>query len=186
MIETRTYTMKRNDILILSFLVFTACKSNKHTAESVSDGKNIQENSQQNANEVGYDSQMESNDTIFAQIQRTPCFGRCGIYTATIYTNGYVIYNGEKWVEKEGVYEGTISQKSMDEILKYAQELKYFEMKSEYDNKGVTDLPSTITKLRNEEGLKTIQNRYEGPKELSQFEKYLDSILDGIKWKKME
>ncbi len=183
MIEIRNQTMKRIIVILLCFLVFTACKSKKPA--TTASANNIEEAIQQTGEEVGYNKSQTSKDSIFVQIQRTPCFGRCGIYTATIYNDGKVRYIGEKWVEKEGVYEGKVSQDVMNKILSYANDIKYFEMDSEYDNKSVTDLPSTITWVRNNESLKTVANRYGGPKELSDFEKYLDTLFNSMDLEKV-
>ncbi len=64
-----------------------------------------------------------------------------------------------------------------------AAELDYFNLNNIYDKEAITDLPSTITSLKNEEGLKTVVNRFDSPEGLRDFEKYFDSLFEGLDWK---
>ena len=66
--------------------------------------------------------------------------------------------------------------------MDFANEIGYFEMENVYDQQSVTDVPSTITSLRNEEGLKTVVDRFNAPEELIRFEKFFDSLFEGLEW----
>jgi len=173
-------------LLIISMAMYS-CKNSKHQTSKVEQQEHKKEtHSTQNAgDEVSEYKGTALSDTVFARIQRTPCFGRCGIYTLTVYKSGFVRYRGEKWVEKEGIYETRVSPAVLNQLMTFANEINYFELENEYDNKNVTDLPATITSLRNKEGIKTVVNRYDGPKELSEFEKYFDSLFDSVNWNRV-
>ena len=45
-------------------------------------------------------------------LQRTACFGACPVYTVSIYADGTVAYNGERFVEVEGTQTGSIDPAS--------------------------------------------------------------------------
>jgi len=125
-------------------------------------------------------------DSVSIRLQRTACFGRCPIYVLTIYDGGYVEYLGEKWTDVEGKAYCQIDQKSITEIQNKAAEIGFFELNNNYDNEYITDLPSTITTLRNNDEFKTVVNRYEGPKKLKELEDYIDAVFQNIDWKKIE
>ena len=121
-----------------------------------------------------------------ARIQRTPCFGRCPIYTITVYEDNRVEYFGKKFTPREGLYTAEVSEEIIEKLITYANEIGYFEMKNVYDQQSVTDVPSTITSLRNEEGLKTVVDRFNAPEELIRFEKFFDSLFEELEWTKVQ
>ena len=123
-------------------------------------------------------------DTVFARIQRTPCFGHCPIYTLTVFKSGFVRYHGEKWVDNVGDYTAKVDAQLLVKLTEQAQKINFFNLKNVYDNERVTDLPATLTTLSNQQGFKTIINRYEGPEELREFENFFDELFKGIEWKK--
>ena len=127
---------------------------------------------------------QNKNDTLFAFIKRTPCYGRCPIYSASFYKSGYVIYRGERFVEKQGIYSARISQDQLISITKMAHMVNYMALDKEYDT-AVTDLPSTYTSINLNGTKKEIKNRAGGPDELRSFESHLDRILDGANWTKI-
>jgi hypothetical protein len=131
-------------------------------------------------------AQEELSDSVFARIQRTACFGRCPIYTLTVYESGYTEYHGEKWVDKEGKFTTTISREKMQALRERANEIGYFSLNNEYDSPYVTDLPSTITTLRHEEDFKTIVNRYQGPEKLREFEEFFDELFAEVEWERID
>ena len=59
-------------------------------------------------------------------------------------------------------------------------------LKSEYDDKMVTDLPTTITTLRpeNENKAKTIRVRYRAPEELYDFQQYIHQLVMDVQYTK--
>ncbi|MEQ8624658.1 MAG: DUF6438 domain-containing protein [Vicingaceae bacterium] len=176
--------MRFIQFLLLISLAMYSCKNSKHQTSKVNQQETKDEivTTPISGDEVADQNKIIFSDSVLAQIQRTPCFGRCGIYTLTVYKSGYVRYKGEKWVEKEGIYEARVTPEILDKLIDFAKEINYFELENEYDNKQVTDLPATITSVRNDEGIKTIVNRYNGPNELSEFEKYFDSLFESVNW----
>lgn len=123
---------------------------------------------------------------LVVSIEKTPCFGKCKVYKAEIYTNGSVTFYGEQNVENIGKYYGTISYELVKEIWKKAEEINYMGFKNSYDDKMVTDLPTTITTLRpeNEREAKTIRVRYRAPEELYAFQQYIHQLVMDVKYTK--
>ncbi len=117
-----------------------------------------------------------------ARIQRTPCFGRCPIYTLTVYEDGRAEYFGKNFAPREGKWTAAVSLELMEQLKVFANEIGYFELENVYDKEVVTDVPSTITSLRTEEGLKTVVNRFDAPEGLYRFEQYFDELFMNVEW----
>ena len=124
-------------------------------------------------------------DSLFASIERTPCYGRCPTYSINIYKSGYVIYEGIRFVDRLGTYSTRISDRKIQAIINKANEIGYFELDDVYDS-PVTDLPSTITYLSVNGQKKRIKDRVRGPEKLREYEKYFDGVFEDMEWKKVE
>lgn len=124
-------------------------------------------------------------DSIYASLKRTPCYGRCPIYEVSIYKSGYVVYNGNRFIEKTGLHRSRLTQEQLKQIAAKAEEIGYFELENNYDS-PVTDFPTTITVL-NLPGKpkKEIKDRVGAPESLKEYEKFLDNLLNGLAWTKM-
>lgn len=122
----------------------------------------------------------------FARIQKTPCFGRCPVYVMTIYQDGRVDYFGKKFVEKEGRYVAKVSNEKLEALKNKAKELGFFEMDNVYDKPGITDLPSVVTTVKDDDGFKTVVNRFDSPEKLRAFEKYFEESFKELEWEKVE
>jgi|GEM_PF-876681 len=194
--------MKTTIYLFTILLALNACKANKETL-----AKEGQEKTQDNIHEMtdaereeaiveqmkneklphegeDYYNMVEKEipaDAV-ARIQRTPCFGKCPIYTLTIFENGKVEYFGQKFTPREGRFEGKVSPELIANLMNEAQNVGFYVMNNIYDKQAVTDVPSTITSLRTSSGLKTVVNRFDGPEELRRFEKYFDQLFNEVEW----
>ena len=82
------------------------------------------------------------NDTILV-FQRTPCHGTCPIYTATIFRNGRVAYNGERFVPLTGSHELHLDPATVTAMLAEARRINFNQLAPSY-TANVSDLPSTI------------------------------------------
>ncbi|MBL4652612.1 MAG: hypothetical protein JKY53_07065 [Flavobacteriales bacterium] len=124
-------------------------------------------------------------DSLVALLKRTSCYGKCPVYTLKIYASGYVTYMGKNFTDKEGMHSGKISRENISRILKKAEEIKFFEFNNIYDS-NVTDLPATYIYVNTNGTKKQIINRHGGPKELKEFAAYIDELVKGLKWKKID
>lgn len=173
-------------ILLLTIVVSlsVSCKSKKIQSKAVE--KETVDVIEKESTPFIEQAKKDLPDSLEVRLQRTACFGRCPIYTLSFYKDGTVIYKGEKWVEKEGLYKGRVSESNLNNIIRKAKEIGFYEMDNQYDSEYVTDLPSTITTLKGESGFKVVANRYEGPELLYELEKLIDEVADSIEWEKIE
>ena len=186
-------------IIFISVIALGACKSKKELAEK-KDSKIEEKATEKVTEDVESEAYLKKqeklqdsegeilakkalaklSDSLVARIQRTACFGRCPIYTASIYKSGYVDYMGEKWVQREGHFKSKISQQAIDKLLNEAKRIGFMGLENAYDSEYITDLPSTILSLRIEDQAKIVVNRYQAPEKLRAFEQYFDKVLEGL------
>ena len=125
-------------------------------------------------------AEKEIPENAIARIQRTPCFGKCPIYIMTIYNDGRVEYFGKKFVDKEGIHFAKANPKTLQSLLNEAKRVGFFELDNVYDKEAITDLPSTITTIKGEEGFKTVVNRFDGPQNLRKFETFIETTFNAL------
>lgn len=118
----------------------------------------------------------KENDSIFATLIKTPCFGTCPVYKLMIFKSGVALYEGIQHVEKKGRYLVSFSEEEMKKIEIKAIEINYFNLQDEYDS-PVTDFPTTHTSLRLNGKAKNVSNRVGGPKGLKELENYIHETL---------
>jgi hypothetical protein len=114
--------------------------------------------------------------------QRTPCFGMCPSFELVVYQSGKAVYEGKNLVDNIGFYQSTVPDTAFQKVLEVAQRIEYFRMQEKYDKEGVTDLPTVTTRIFFDGKLKTVANRYQGPRELQQLYQALDDLVFTLKW----
>ena len=118
-------------------------------------------------------------------LERQPCFGACPVYSVTIYDDGTVVYNGERFVDVEGEQTTNIGADAVDELVATFEEAGYFEWEDEYTEYTVTDLPYVITSVTRDGETKRI-NRYTGdssaPVLLPYLEYWVDMVVNTAQW----
>lgn len=120
------------------------------------------------------------------KFQETPCFGQCPVYKMEIFKNGLVKYEGERFVEKLGTYEKTISEEKVERLIKEFDAASFFEFEDEYTS-NMTDLPTVYTTYNKGDQSKRVLNYYGAPDELKVLEKKLRKIAESTDgWKKVE
>ncbi len=128
-----------------------------------------------------------SGDSLFAAIERSPCFGKCRTYSISVYKSGYVVYEGKQWVENIGLFYTFITPGKMAEISAFAEKIGFAEMNDSYRDPNIMDVPSTYTSYRVNGKIKRIDNTFGNPPAgLIEFEKYLDDLFSDTKWIKIK
>lgn len=120
-------------------------------------------------------------------LERTPCFGACPVYKVTLKPDGTVIYEGKRFVEKLGRFEGRINEDDYANLAKATDTLGFWKFKDKY-TAPITDMPSALVTIQQGEKSKTTDNYAgRGPAELWAIEQLIDKVVDGVReWKKVE
>lgn len=125
-------------------------------------------------------AQQKSDSEVLITIEREACFGPCPVYSAQIFSDGTVTYNGKDFVGATGEKRYKISQDQIRELIEAFVKIKYFSLKDKYEadenGKSVTDLPTTTTSLSLDGKQKKVVNYYGAPKELNELENKIDRI----------
>jgi hypothetical protein len=113
--------------------------------------------------------------------QRTPCYGTCPAYTATIFRNGEVRYHGERSVPVMGEKLLRLPQTTVQTMLDKARALNFNSLPHEY-RAQVSDLPATIVTsyLPGQKPYQVLAPRGTAPTQLQEYFDYLQAQLDPL------
>ncbi len=118
-------------------------------------------------------------------LERTACFGTCPMYSLSIFEDGKVVYNGEKFVTIEGEQTGEIAPETVTAMVDAFESAGYFGWNEAYDTMTVTDMPSAITSVTRDGETHRI-NHYWGdssaPLALSFLEQWIDDMTSSSLW----
>ncbi len=121
---------------------------------------------------------------VMVAMRRSPCYGRCPVYEVRFYTDGAIEYVGKMNVERIGTYRARMSKEEVDALRQKIHEVGFWDFSPEYPDDGtiVTDLPTTTITVRVGDMMKEVKEKHGAPRALKDFEKYLDSLLEGRAW----
>jgi len=169
----------RNLLFLSLTAILFSCNSKKiATSETIEEVLPIE-------NDYQFEN-MKLNDSLFASIEKSPCFGQCPVYSMKIYNNGLVLYSGKNFVKKIGNYIMEICREQMLNFIDKADAIRYLEMDDTYDNSNVTDIPSATTSIVIDKKRKRVMRRFGYPKELIKYEQLFDDLINSGKWIKVE
>ncbi|HXA02767.1 MAG TPA: DUF6438 domain-containing protein [Cytophagaceae bacterium] len=114
-------------------------------------------------------------------MEKTACYGKCPIYTITIYGTGKAEYDGKKNVKKLGRYEKQLNSNETIKLFKAFDASNFSDFQSEYDT-SVTDVPSTLISFLHRGYKKNIKDRMAAPEELKNLEKMVEVIAESDGW----
>lgn len=149
--------MLRLTPLLLVFTCMLSCKPQKH-----------------------YTRQPDKNGKAILSIERTPCFGACPVYTATLYENGLLLYNGKRFTPAIGCQYALISKSEIKKLCQWIEDDGIFLFKDKYPEEDVapTDLPSCLIYYRNHKREKRILDRgWETPETLTSLQTKVDTWI---------
>ena len=126
-------------------------------------------------------------DSIFATLERQPCFGRCPAFYVTIYNSGKAVYEGHSTVEKLGRWNGTLTKDQMKQITDKAAEFHLDTLQNEYVNKYLVDFPGHSFSVILNGSLKRVTvMETQLPEIIYTFEKHMEEIISQVSWTKEE
>ena len=112
--------------------------------------------------------------------ERTPCYGKCPAYTMQVYADGRVAYEGRHSVPLMGKHDLKLPAAAVADMLRQAQKA-HFEMFDKQYSRNTSDLPSTITAIRQPDGtLKSVTVEEGAPENVRSFFTYLGNQFDQL------
>lgn len=124
---------------------------------------------------------------------RGPCFGACPIYTVTVWGDGRVRFEGDRFVAQTGEHTKTVDPEAVAALFAAADSLGFHRLPGDITpaNEQVcgaswTDMPSAETTIiRAGRGIHTV-NHYHGcpkaPEALTAFENRIDAVAGTAEW----
>ncbi|MBL7816178.1 MAG: hypothetical protein JNL70_14260 [Saprospiraceae bacterium] len=131
------------------------------------------------------EAEKTTRPVLVAKINRTPCFGKCPVFTIELFQNGDVVYNGFAHVARKGRFVAKVSPEFIKGIENKALSIKYLSFANKYPNSPIVlaDLPVTITFIRIGDAQKQIINNFDAPRDLIEFEQWLEQVFDKLEWR---
>jgi hypothetical protein len=112
--------------------------------------------------------------------QRTPCFGRCPTYTATIFADGRVEYDGQRYVPLLGKHTLSLPPTTVTQLLAEAKRIHFEQLQERYVG-NTSDLPATIITVRQPgAAAKAVYASEDIPANLQGYINYLNGRLDPL------
>ena len=173
--------------IFFSLTMLFACSKKIPTTQTVKKSENnpvaISSTQTGNIESRGVTVGMEKN--LVAMLKRTPCFGKCPSYEVKLYDNGNAVYTGFAFVQRIGTFEAKITPGFIKRLQQEAAKNGYSTFSSKYpiDGSDIKDLPTTISFVRSGKKGIRVENNYDAPKELIEFENWLENEIQNLDWK---
>ncbi len=184
----------KNTILIILLLSTTIIACSKKKVDKISTTK-IDNEKTHTRSKTAIDSKkeievivlpfpIEKEVLLIAKINRAPCFGKCPVFTIELYDNGIVKYNGINFVDKKGIFTATADSEFIAKIQSKALSINYLSFENKYPIAPIiiADLPTTTTFIRIGEEGKQITDNFDAPRDLIDFENWLESQFEKLDW----
>lgn len=125
----------------------------------------------------------ELNEVII--MKKGPCFGRCPVYTLTIYDNGVAAYKGEQYSDKPGLHTRILSSEEFDSVRTEFKFANLWQYKDVYQGR-LPDLQTVSITYYEDEDVKTILGKDGRPEKVVKLQKILEWIASNRGWKLKE
>jgi hypothetical protein len=119
-------------------------------------------------------------------MSRTPCFGKCKVYTVTVDENGSVLYEGKIFVKYKGLYQKQLGKKGVAGFFKSVEQYHIDTCQNKYES-DMMDGPELNYVITYQYGQKEIVNAQIGPEFLLKISEKIDALAKVDKtWKKLK
>ncbi len=106
-----------------------------------------------------------------------PCFGKCPIYTMTIYNTGMAKFKGRRYTNKNGTHEKTLDKKTYVNLVKLFRKNRFWRFENTY-GMDLVDAPSTTITFSDKGKIKTVKGKSQFPEKLKEIMTALDNIVN--------
>lgn len=108
-------------------------------------------------------------------LSRSGCYGKCPVYTVTLFRDGSVKYTGKMFVDFIGNY--TLNRKvDFSQLENLVNEADFFNLDNKYMSR-ITDSPSCGVSVKTNKLSKSVLENGEGPIKLKMIQGYIDTFI---------
>ena len=104
------------------------------------------------------------------------CFGKCPIFTLTVYNSGLVKFNGRRYTGMDGKHEMQLDKKKYAEIVNKFRENRFWRFNDTYDM-DLVDAAMTTVSFSDKGKNKTVKGKSGFPDKLIELTKELDKLV---------
>ncbi|MDX1938966.1 MAG: DUF6438 domain-containing protein [Saprospiraceae bacterium] len=118
------------------------------------------------------------------EMSKSPCYGRCPVFTFSIYENGVASFKGDRYTERIGLWVKQFSKDELEEMLSAFRVANLWQFNNVYRGEYY-DAP-TVTITYYEEGdVKTIVGKDGRPYQVLELEAMLDNAARSEGWQQI-
>lgn len=115
-------------------------------------------------------------------LERTPCLGRCPVYTVIIEQDGAFVYDGVAHVERIGRHRGRVNTAQLAQVFRYIDEIDFFNLADSY-RAELMDEAAAYTLVESAEATKVVMNYARtAPATVWALEELIDALLATATW----
>lgn len=115
-------------------------------------------------------------------LRRGACRGFCPVYEVTVQADGRATWNGERFVDRTGPFEGEVDPGDYGRVAAFVARTGFFEWDPEFVS-GVTDAPDfQLAVVRGAETTSVRQNGTDEPPDFWVIAALVDGLADAIDW----
>jgi hypothetical protein len=125
-----------------------------------------------------------SEKDLLIELERTPCYGYCPVYTVKIDKSGKGLFEGVENVDNIGRFSFSLHPDELMEIENAFNHADFYQLKNIYYGQ-VSDLPTTYITYIKDGKRKKIMDYYGAPEELRNLENSIETLVLSKKMKKI-
>lgn len=124
-------------------------------------------------------------DNFNVTMQKGSCFGSCPVYTLSIDSKGYALFEGERFTDKIGKHGMQLDPKQFQTIANAFSAANLPAFEDDYPSQ-IADLPSTTLAYINSSINKRITGKRERPQKVKDLQSMLEDIAQADGWQSLE
>ena len=118
---------------------------------------------------------------LVAILEKGPCYGRCPVFTLTIYDNNIALFEGKRFTDKEGKWMRKLDKTEMASLREKFQAADFFNLSRVYPSR-IPDM-ATVSLTYHENGKSwTVMGKEGRPEKVLELEQFLDQIAQSGTW----
>ncbi|NBC07750.1 MAG: hypothetical protein GVY26_11215 [Bacteroidetes bacterium] len=115
------------------------------------------------------------------EMSKGPCYGRCPVFTLTVYENGIASYEGERYTDRLGTYVKKLEKGQMERLLGEFKRANVWQFRDSYRGR-IPDMQSVTITYREDNKKKTITGKEIRPNAVKWLETQLDQVAQSEGW----
>lgn len=155
--EGQYKTAKLFGFICLTSLLFTSCKT------------------------ILKDTKLQDLEKVVS-MNMGPCYGNCPVYNITVYNNGVVAYEGERFTDRKGIYVRDIGRSALKTLQQELVAANLRKFPNAFRSQ-IPDLPTVTIEYFDDDGSKVIRGKDGRPPQVLKIQELLEQIANEGDWK---